>query len=150
MTATTNNKLTSIDEFPSAVEVAKVWQQKGTQLANLGKYTAALNYLNRAITIYEDNPTALVMRAVVLIHLGQNEAALTDCDRALAINPKDKQAWLFKGVALNYLGRYEQCYASYDRALGIERRSFVYRLVQVWKGIFGVGRSDSAAMTSST
>jgi len=150
MTATTNNKLNSTDEFQSAVEVAKIWQQKGTQLAHLGKYMEALNYLNRAVTIYEENPTALVMRAVVFIHLGQNEAALTDCDRALTIDPKDKQAWLFRGVALNYLGRYKQCYASYDRALGIERRSFGQRLVQVWKGISGASRSDTAAMTSST
>ena len=149
MTATTDRKLNSIDELQSAAEVAKIWQQKGTQLANLGKYTEALNYLNRAITIYE-NPTALVMRAVVFIHLGENEAALIDCDRALTINPKDKQAWLFKGVALNYLGRYKQCYASYDRALGIERRSVGQRLVQVWKGIFGTSRSDTATVTSST
>ena len=150
MTATTDNKLNSIDEFQSTVEVAKIWQQKGTQLANLGKYTEALNYLNRAITIYEENPTALVMRAVVFIHLGENEAALTDCDRALTINPKDKQAWLFKGVALNYLGRYKQCYTSYDCALGIERRSLGQNLIQAWKGIFGASRSDTAAITSSS
>ena len=148
MTATKNNKWDSMDEVQSTVDAAKIWQQKGIQLANLGKYTEALNYLNRAINIYPEEPNALVMRAVVFIHLGQNEAALADCDRALAINPKDKQAWLFKGVALNYLGRYKQCYDSYDRALGIERRSFGQKLVQAWKGIFGASHTDTTASLS--
>jgi tetratricopeptide (TPR) repeat protein len=150
MTATTNNKWNSMDEFQSAVDTAKIWQQKGIQLANLGKYTEALNYLNRAVAIYPEDVTALVMRAVVLLHLGENEAALVDCDRALAINPKDKQAWLFKGVALNYLGRYKQCYTSYDRALGIERRSLGQKLVQIWKGVCGTRHSDTTAMSSSS
>jgi tetratricopeptide (TPR) repeat protein len=148
MTAATN-KLDSMVEIQSAVDTANVWQQKGTQLANLGKYTEALNYLDRAIAIYSENPTALVMRAVVFIHLGQNEAALADCDRALAIHPNDKQAWLFRGVALNYLGRYKQCYTSYDKALGIERRSLWQKLVQVWQRIFGASRANTSVMTSS-
>jgi len=139
-----------MDEFQSAVDAAKIWQQKGSQLANLGKYTEALNYLNRAVANHPEDPTALVMRAVVFIHLGQNKAALADCDRALAINPKDKQAWLFKGVALNYLGRYKQCYTSYDRALGVERRSLWQKLIQIWKGVFGARHSDTTAMTSSS
>lgn len=139
-----------MDEFQSAVDTAKVWQQKGIQLADLGKYTEALNYLNQAVAIYPEAPNALVIRAVVFLHLGENEAALADCDRALAINSKDKQAWLFKGVALNYLGRYKQCYTSYDRALEIERRSLRQKLVQMWKRVFGARHSDTTAMSSSS
>lgn len=145
MTAVTK-KLDATVEFQSAVDAARIWQQKGTQLANLGKYTEALHYLNQALVIHPDNAAALVMRAIVSIHLERYEEALANCDRALTINPNDKQAWLFRGVALNYLGRYNQCYASYDKALGIERRSLWQKIAQAWKGIF----SMSPAVTSSS
>jgi tetratricopeptide (TPR) repeat protein len=130
-------------------DVAKVWYEKGEQLANLGKYVEALNYFNQAVAIQSENNAAWVMRGVVLIHLNRYEEALVSCEKALQIQPNDKQAWLFRGAALNHLGRYKQSYGSYDKALGIERQSPGQKLSQTLKGIFRLGNTSDATLVNS-
>lgn len=134
------NKVNQTVEFPTNINAA-ILQEKGTRLANLGKYAEALNYLEQAVVSCSESGEAWVMQAVVLIHLNRHEEALASCEKALELNSQDRQAWLFKGVALNYLGRYEQCYVSYDNALGIKRRSFGQKLLQLLKDIFGMRNS---------
>lgn len=124
--------------------LAKVWYEKGEQLANSGKYVEALTCFNKALAIQPQDNAAWVFKAVVLIHLNRYQEALASCEQALEIQPTDKQAWLFRGAALNHLGRYKQSYASYDKALGIERQSVGQKLSKMLKGILRLGKSSGA------
>lgn len=149
MNASDNNFNQPLTLLPNA-DLAKDWFEKGEQLANFGKYTEALTCFNQTVAIQPLDNAAWVFRGVVLIHLHRYEEALYSCEKALEIQPTDKQAWLFRGAALNRLGHYKQSYNSYDKALGIERQSVWQKIIQICKGAWKFGTSETTAVTTSS
>lgn len=144
-----NNNFNQIIKSQLDADLAKVWYEKGEQLANAGEYVEALICFNQAVAIQPQDHASWVFRGVVLIHLLRYEEALASCEKALEIQPTDKQAWLFRGAALNHLGRYKQSYISYDKALGIERQSIWQKLAQMVKGTLRIGDSSEATAVTS-
>jgi tetratricopeptide (TPR) repeat protein len=101
------------------------WMRKpsfisGRVLGNLGNYTGAITYLDRALSIDPNYKFALNNKGWALINLGNYKGAITYLDRALSIDPTYEAALSGKGRALGNLGNYKEAITYLDRALSID------------------------------
>jgi tetratricopeptide (TPR) repeat protein len=81
---------------------------KGQSLDNLGNYTQAMSYIDKALAIDPNDKFALSGKGYVLNSLGNYSQAMPYLDKALAIDPNFKDALNGKGVSLEGLGSYTQ------------------------------------------
>ncbi len=88
-------------------------------LAKLGKFTEALEMLDRALA-FNPNYTFWIRKGMLLNILWRHEEALSANDRALALDANLAAAWDSKGYALQNLKRYEEALVAFDRALAID------------------------------
>jgi tetratricopeptide (TPR) repeat protein len=93
---------------------------KGNALNNLGNYTAAIAYLDKALAIDPKFQDALNDKGWALNGLGHYTAAIPYLDKALAIDPNNEATLNFKGWALDGLGNYTEAIAYLDKALAID------------------------------
>ena len=73
---------------------------KGNTFYDLGNYTAAIEYYDKALAISPNHADALLNKGSALFTLGNNEEAIQYYDKALAISPNNVNA--LNGKALVY------------------------------------------------
>jgi tetratricopeptide (TPR) repeat protein len=83
-----------------------VLTDKGIALNNIGNYTGAITYYDKALAIDPKNVDVLTDKGIALNNIGNYTGAITYYDKALAIDPKYIYAINDKGIALNDLGNY--------------------------------------------
>ncbi|MGC1932213.1 MAG: tetratricopeptide repeat protein, partial [Candidatus Nitrosopolaris sp.] len=93
---------------------------KGDALINLGNYTQAIQYLDKALAIDPKFEDALFDKGDALNYLGNYTQAIQYLDKALAIDPNDKLALNDRGWALNGLGNHTGSMTYLDKALAID------------------------------
>src|ERR1700733_927965 len=77
--------------------------------------TAAMTLLERAGTLFPDNPNVRLLRAVVLGRRGEADAALAVLDTMATANASlSPVEWLEKGRLLDRLGRFPEAFAAFD------------------------------------
>ena len=91
----------------------------GVVLGQRNNLSAALTFIDQAITIKPDNASAHSSRGNCLKGLGKLEEALASYDQALTLQPVDADTLSNQGATLADLGRHTQALESYDRALAI-------------------------------
>jgi tetratricopeptide (TPR) repeat protein len=110
--------------------LASAYQRAGLIFRALGEEARAVEFLNRAISAYdqalESNPRdtrATHNRGVALSDLGRFEEALAAHDRTLEIDPLDADAHNSRGTLLcDHLGRPGEALAEFDRTIEINPR----------------------------
>ena len=99
---------------------ARVWNNKGAALTNLGRAEEALDCFDRAIRLKPDFSEAWCNKGTALADSGRAEEALDCCDRAIGLKPDFSEAWCNKGVTLADLDRAEEALDCFDRAMKIK------------------------------
>jgi tetratricopeptide (TPR) repeat protein len=98
---------------------AKVWSNRGTALANLGKYQQAIECFDKAIEINPNDVNIWNSKGTALANLGKYQQAIECFDKAIEINPNDVNIWNSKGTAFHYLSKYQQAIECFDKAIEI-------------------------------
>jgi len=92
----------------------------GIVLAQQHRNREALEWIEAALELRPEAPSALANRSGTLRALGRPDEALADIERAIKISPKIAPAWNKRGNALRDLGRLEEALASYGSALELQ------------------------------
>lgn len=87
-----------------------------------GDYTAAHDYLRRALTLAPGDPLILGAIGAVFRKEGHFDEALTVLDRAIATAPRHAAAWLERGYVFDAIHRGADAEESYRHALAIDPR----------------------------
>jgi protein O-mannosyl-transferase len=98
----------------------------GKALADIGRWSEALIYYNKAIAANPLFPAAYDNRGSAYVALGNFKQAIMDFDRAIAIQPNYANAYYDRGTAYIALGNYEQAIGDFDRAIAIKPDSADY------------------------
>lgn len=96
--------------------------------AQTGNAPAALNLIDRAISVNAENFRFHFNRSLVLQQLGRLDEALASCDTALILKPDYARALNSRGVLLQGLKRFDEALDSYDRAV-VMKPDFVEAIV---------------------
>ncbi|MDG6223977.1 MAG: tetratricopeptide repeat protein [Candidatus Thermoplasmatota archaeon] len=92
----------------------------GDMLMRMKEYDNAYSEAEKALSIDENDPGALVLMGLVLSMRDQDfESALICFERAIQVNPGDHQALTNRGIVLKKLGRMEDANRSLRKALTI-------------------------------
>jgi tetratricopeptide (TPR) repeat protein len=98
---------------------AKVWNNRGTALGQVGKYQKAIECFDKAIEINPEDADAWYNRGEALGQVGKYQKAIECFDKAIEINPNYINALNSKGTALHYLDEYQKAIECYDKAIEI-------------------------------
>jgi tetratricopeptide (TPR) repeat protein len=93
---------------------------QAVDLAYQGKYTDALEYIDRALEENNNFTLAFITRAGILNALGRYPEAVQAADQAIALNPEQADAWNNKASALNQMQRFEEGLVAADRATALD------------------------------
>lgn len=102
--------------------------QKAEVLARRGNWMEAIQYLDRALELNQDEADFHALRGWLLfqIHSGPNAPTakmLAAVDEALKINDRCERAHYYKGMILKRLGRHKDALASFRRAAEINPKN---------------------------
>ncbi|OPX73881.1 MAG: lipoprotein NlpI [Methanoregulaceae archaeon PtaB.Bin152] len=115
----------------------------GVDLAVEGNFPAALESIDKALSIDPNFTLAWITRAGILNAMGEYNQSLVASDRALAIDEKQAEAWTNRASALISLGRDEEALEAADRAIELDPR-----LSKAWidrsTALSNLGRNDEA------
>ena len=99
---------------------AKVWNNRGTALGQVGKYQKAIECFDKAIEINPNYINALNSKGTALHYLDDYQKAIECYDKAIEINPEDADAWCAKGLSLTCLKNYQKAIEEcFDKAIEI-------------------------------
>jgi tetratricopeptide (TPR) repeat protein len=96
------------------------WHNKAVALWKDIKYTdpkKALGYLNRAISINQENFKAYNDRGIAKMNLGKFQQAINDYNQSIKLNPNYAKAYNNRGIAKMNLGQYKQAINDYSQAI---------------------------------
>jgi tetratricopeptide (TPR) repeat protein len=113
---------------PPLTGIPSVWNKdalyyKGEVLFDLGNYTGAILYYDKALAIDPKYVDALNNKGFALDNLGNDVEAILYYDKDLATQPNDTYALNNKGAALNNLGNYTGAILYYNKALAIDPKN---------------------------
>ena len=84
---------------------------------NMGEYTQALIYYDKAISINEENDNAWFQKALIYDKLEKYDLMISCYEKVLKINPEDDAAWFNIGLYHENNGRYMKAIKYYDKSL---------------------------------
>lgn len=99
----------------------RVWNNKGSALANLGRFEEALICFDRAIAIYGEYAEAWNNKGEALRRQDKYALAIEYLDKGIEIHPQYPKALNSKGLALIALGRGEDADAAFAKAGMLEK-----------------------------
>ncbi|MGA1821573.1 MAG: tetratricopeptide repeat protein [Thermoplasmatota archaeon] len=95
--------------------------------------TAALFYLEEALTISPDNTDLLVEKGKILFNEKKDfKGTLECCEKVLEMDSESLDAWSMKGMCLHEMGELEEALYAYDKATEIDPQ---YYPVWIKKGV---------------
>lgn len=93
---------------------------RAVRMVDEGRFSEALEVMDRCVAIDASQPKVLGMRASIRGRLGDHVGAIEDASRAIAIDPEDFGAHYQRGLSLHQQGERARALADYDRALALE------------------------------
>jgi len=111
---------------PDSFNNAGKFYSDSVDLANAGKYSAALQAADQALALNVSSLTPVIQanRAGILVMLGRNEDAIAAADSALGVQGNLTTtysiAWFNKGNALRALGRTAEAQVAYAQAAKLD------------------------------
>jgi len=107
---------------------AAIYQGRGIELVNAGKFEPALDQFRRALACEPANPNALINAAYCLDRLGRYEDAIEELRRAEKINPTNPMIFINWGNSLINLKRYADALEPLQRARDLDGSNQLVRL----------------------
>jgi tetratricopeptide (TPR) repeat protein len=117
--------------------------EEGYRFFELGRFSDAVEYYDKAIAINPNNADAWLNRGYSLARLDRHAEAIAAFDRAIAINPNDANAWVNRGNSLCDNKLYTEALVSYDKAIGI-KPDLLEALINRSKTLTELGRHAEA------
>lgn len=108
------------------------------------KYDRAMEFCNRALAIWPNQPLALVMRGMMLLKGGRRDAAIADLDRALRRDRWSRSAsfaFALRGAAYFGNGRLDEAIADFDAAIRLDKH---YAMSRYGRGLARLRKGDAA------
>jgi tetratricopeptide (TPR) repeat protein len=93
---------------------------KGMAYLDVGNYTEAIPYFDKALAINPNYTFALNNKGAALYGLAIYNDSIAYFDKALSVNPRYTTALYNKGAALSKLGIYNESIAYFDKVLAIQ------------------------------
>jgi tetratricopeptide (TPR) repeat protein len=94
---------------------------RGHSLARLGKYGAALESFDKAVSLDSMDKNTWNMRGDALLMMRNYEGAIQSFDKVLEIDPGNSHAFRKRGEIFFALGKFERALRSYEDALTMDR-----------------------------
>ena len=91
------SNLESSGSWRARAELWNAWANAGGVLYSLERYSEALEFLNRAQAVFEENASSHLLRALVLQQLGRSVEAEAEFETSLRLEPSD-QTWFDFGL----------------------------------------------------
>jgi tetratricopeptide (TPR) repeat protein len=124
---------------------------KGIDTADLGNYTGALEYYDKALSLDGNNTFPLSMKGFTLALLGNYTGAIEYYDKVLTINPEDSTVLTSKGISLTGLGNYTGALEYYDKALSLDGNdSFALENKEIVISILSLIKETNNGQSSET
>ena len=92
----------------------------GNQLSNVGNYTEAIAYFDRAINIQPNNTDALHGKGLALDNFGNHKNAIDIYNKILSIDPYNMDAMASKGVILFNTGNQTEAMNYFQKVLTLK------------------------------
>jgi len=96
------------------------WAGKGATLVAAGRFSEAVEALDRALESDPTNEVAWINKGTALSRLGRMNEALRCFNAAIKANARYEVAWNNKGNALARLGKHDLALQCYERALDLD------------------------------
>jgi tetratricopeptide (TPR) repeat protein len=110
------------DQIIKDVNYVSALNNKGLSLGNLGRYSEAIKWLDKALEIDPCSTYALNNKGWALHYLNRYEEAIECYDKALKNNANNVDILNLKGWALSRLGKHEEAIKWLNKALKIDPR----------------------------
>jgi len=104
-------------EIAENPEIAWLWYNRGTALANLNRYDEALASYDRAVSLDPTNHEIWNVLAKVYYSTNRMQESLDCWNRVVGLKPDEYQSWCDRGIVLELLSRPAEAMASYKKAL---------------------------------
>lgn len=118
------NKETAIDFGAKKEETAADWINKEQALWNGKEYSdpaKAVEYLNNAIKLKQDNASYYNKRGLAYYHLGNNKNAIEDYSKAIRLKPDFSLAYYNRGcVYIKDPGQYQKAIEDFKKAIKLK------------------------------
>lgn len=99
---------------------------KGIEYFNQGKYSIAIEFFNRAISLDSDFANGYFYRGLSNYNKGKFDDAINDYTKALEINPELHQAYYHRGIAYTNFGKFDMAIDDLDKAIELYPHSSSY------------------------
>lgn len=126
-----------------AANEARLFNDRGNALLDVGQFEEALANYDRALSIRPESAVALTNRSNVFRALHRLDDALSDLDTALGIRPAFPEALNNRGNVLRDMRRLSEALASFEAALQL-RPDFVLALCNRGHTLLDLGRTQEA------
>ena len=107
----------SINVTLNGKQTAKDWNNKGSALADQGKYDEAIQAYDRAIELEPKNIDAWNNRGEAFHNQAKFDEAIRCFDKAIEIDPQYAAAWNNEGTVLDDQGKYNESISYFDKAI---------------------------------
>ena len=105
--------------------IAKIYLERSSIYAEIGKDLDAIDNLSRAIDLESDNWEAFLNRGIVYVRLRLFDRALVDINKSLELNPTSAISYAFRGNIYSVLERIEEAFADFYEAIKLDPKSSV-------------------------
>ncbi len=96
------------------------YHAKAVELLKEGNYKEALEILNQAIGLFENNADLISERAVVHLHLGNMADSLRDMDTAVDLEPQKSYRYSSRAYAKSFFGENISAIEDYKKAVELD------------------------------
>ena len=111
----------------------------GNQLSNVGNYTEATTYFDRAINIQPNNTDALYGKGLALDNFGNHKNAIDIYNKILSIDPYNMDAMASKGVILFNTGNQTEALNYFQKVLTLKNNTTFRSMFDKGVSSYGVG-----------
>ncbi|HLX18287.1 MAG TPA: tetratricopeptide repeat protein [Bradyrhizobium sp.] len=108
-----------------STELAKLYNNRGLALTNLGQYGRAISDFTRALQIAGKVYVVFRNRGLAYAGKGENALAIADYSEALRLNPKYEDAFLSRGRSYYDKPDYARAIADYDEAIRLNPKNIM-------------------------
>jgi tetratricopeptide (TPR) repeat protein len=99
---------------------SKYWMDKARDYYSEESYDQALDCIDSALEINQNDVEALAIKGSILVRIGRSNDAISVLENALKQNQNNQEAWAAEGEAYHNLGNNREALECYNKSLNID------------------------------